>query len=219
MTVLSEATLKHYIGAGQIVVGGRESDIRGQSYSCHAAKIFLVGLAILKVIRQPWWIGQIPRGLTFIESSRANSFGSESRETVSLPSDVCAFWWQTNSLSRKGLMLINMSMVDPGYEGSLACLFVNFGRQPVDIDPGITVARLVFHRLDGGNVPFGKGAPREEYDRQLRDVALNGPTSFLSFQEFSAAFQTERDRVFESFKLDAEAHGRELQARLDKSSR
>ena len=113
-------------------------------------------------------------------------------------------------------MLINMSMVDPGYEGSLACLFVNFGRQPVDIDPGITVARLVFHRLDGGNVPFGKGAPREEYDRQLRDVALNGPTSFLSFQEFSAAFQTERDRVFESFKLDAEAHGRELQARLDK---
>ena len=38
-------------------------------------------------------------------------------------------------------MLVNMSMVDAGYEGSLACLFVNFGRQPLDIDPGMTVAR------------------------------------------------------------------------------
>jgi deoxycytidine triphosphate deaminase len=216
MTVLSESTLKSYISSGQIIVGGNETDIRGQSYSCHAAKIFPGGPGDPEKSQATILDWANPTDADVYRIQPRQLVWVRIRETVCLPPDVCAFWWQTNSLSRKGLMLVNMSMVDSGYEGSLACLFVNFGRQPVDIDPGMTVARLVFHRLDAADKPYGKGDPRDEYDRNLRGVALDGPTSFLGFQEFSAAFQAERDKVFGTFKLDAEAHVRELQAMLDK---
>src|SRR5215471_3774604 len=68
-------------------------------------------------------------------------------ESVSMPPDICAFWWQTSRLSRKGLMLVNMSMVEPGYQGPLACLFMNFGKKPVILDPDTVIAKLVFNRL------------------------------------------------------------------------
>jgi len=217
MTILSEATLKTLIAAGQIIDHGVAGDVRGQSYSCHAAKILPGGLGDTDQ-HQPAIVDWThPAGTEVYRIQPRQLVWVRIRETVKLPDDVCAFWWQTNSLSRKGLMLVNMSMVDAGYEGSLACLFVNFGRQPVDIDPKMTVARLIFHKLDATAVPYGKGSPVEEYDRQLRDVALYGPSSFLSFQEFSSAFELEKERAFEKFKAEADKHGYEFQRTLQKS--
>jgi hypothetical protein len=101
-------------------------------------------------------------------------------ERVRIPHDLVGFWWQTNGLSREGLMLINMSMVEPGYEGDLACLFVNFGRSNVIINASTIIAKMVFQDLKGALIhPYGRGVPRTDYDERLRKLAIEQPKSFL----------------------------------------
>lgn len=102
------------------------------------------------------------------------------RERVVIPDSLVGFWWQTNTLSRQGLMLVNMSMVEPGYEGDLACLFVNFGDSNVVIGANTTIAKMVFMELKGKVLqPYGKTTTREQYDKALRDLSINQPSSFL----------------------------------------
>jgi len=213
MSVLSEGAIKRFIRDGYVIAQGDEASVRGSSYSCHAARILPGGPG--EPDKQPGivdWTG--PAGPPVYRVQPRQLVWVRIREVVRLPSDVCAFWWQTNTLSRKGLMLVNMSMVDAGYEGPLACLFVNFGRQPVDIDPGMTVARLVFHRLDGQSTPYGAGAAMDAYDRELREVAMSGSSSFLSFQEFSGALQEEKAKVISDIRQSADAYGVDLKTQL-----
>jgi deoxycytidine triphosphate deaminase len=42
------------------------------------------------------------------------------KELVHLPSDLCATYGQLNRLSKKGLMILNTSIVEPGYYGPLS---------------------------------------------------------------------------------------------------
>jgi hypothetical protein len=111
-------------------------------------------------------------------------------------------------------MLVNMSMVDAGYEGSLACLFVNFGRSSVDIDPNMTIARLVFNRIDSRNAPYGRGEAPPDYERALREVALHGPSSFLSLKEFTAAFTEEKQKAIDDFITQARASSIQVQTEM-----
>lgn len=219
MTVLSDARIKALIKIGKLIVDGNDERVRGSSYSCRIEKIYPGGPGDNDQNNQPkvtnWATPSDndafrvqPRQLVWVRI----------REIVALPEDICAFWWQTNTLSRKGLMLVNMSMVDPGYNGPLACLFVNFGREPVDLDPHTTVARLVFHKLEGEAKPFGDGLALPSYDRDLRQVALHGPSSFLSLQEFSTTFQAEKLRTLKEFAEEAKNHVAVLRDELKQTS-
>jgi deoxycytidine triphosphate deaminase len=214
MSVLSEATIRTHLHSGQLILGGDPGRVRGSSYSCRAIKIFPGGLAEDDRPIEIDWSTPGPAQVFRVQPRQI--IWVRIRETVKLPDNVCAFWWQTNTLSRKGLMLVNMSMVDPGYEGALACLFVNFGREPVDLDSDMTPARLVFHRLDGAATPFGAGPGAPDYDRTLREVALAGPSSFLSLREFSFAFRQERDAVLKEFQEEAKSRTAALTAQMQK---
>jgi hypothetical protein len=115
---------------------------------------------------------------------------------VSLPNDVCAFWWQTSTLSRKGLMLVNMSMVEPGYEGPLACLFVNFGSAKVRIAPDTVIAKLVFAQLDRPtSSPFTFRTSLTKYDGEVHDGAVNGPATFLRVADMWKDLAAKREEV------------------------
>jgi hypothetical protein len=108
------------------------------------------------------------------------------RDRVVIPSSIVGFWWQTNTLSRKGLMLVNMSMVEPGYEGDLACLFVNFGKGNVLIQSETIIAKMVFIKIDGTVAqPFSGNLPTDEYDTRLNELALEQPASFLQVGELA----------------------------------
>jgi dCTP deaminase len=218
MAVLSEESIREHLQNRQIIINGNGGDVRGSSYSCHALKVIpggdsqpnpaepAVGQNVIdfSAAGAPQAYRVPPRQLVWVLI----------RERVRLPNNVCAFWWQTNSLSRKGLMLVNMSMVDAGYEGSLACLFVNFGRSSVDIDPDITIARLVFHTVDHANTPYGRGEEPQDYERTLREVALHGPSSFLSLQEFTAAFTVEKQKALDEFTTQARTNAIQVQREI-----
>lgn len=125
-------------------------------------------------------------------------------ERVRLPGDIAGFWWQTNSLSRRGLMLVNMSMVEPGYEGDLACLFVNFGKQSISISTDTVVAKMVFAEIHGRVLhPFAGRASRADYDARLRELSINQPPSFLQVGELAANVDAARQAALAEIKAAA----------------
>jgi deoxycytidine triphosphate deaminase len=102
MTVLSEVTIRECLRAGQIIAHGDERNVSGVSYSCHAAKIFPGGTGDpeeKQSILVDWTDSATasvyriqPRQLVWVRM----------RETVRLPPNICAFWWQTNTFIAQG---------------------------------------------------------------------------------------------------------------------
>lgn len=134
------------------------------------------------------------------------------RERVAIPLDLVGFWWQTNTLSRKGLMLVNMSMVEPGYEGDLACLFVNFGNARVLIDANTPVAKMVFVEVRGTVAsPFMARKTRERYDFELNELAIDQPSSFLQVGELAVDLKAQASSAL----ADINAAGTTVRAAAD----
>jgi deoxycytidine triphosphate deaminase len=174
MAVLSDGEIRRLMRAGGLIDGGDLARASECSYSFVPGAAFLPG-DLEPPIEFPGLYGQAevivrPSQMIWIRTL----------ERVRIPDDLVGFWWQTNGLSRKGLMLVNMSMVEPGYQGDLACLFVNFGRSNVIINPETIIAKMVFQDLRGRLIhPYRRTFSRGDYDHQLRELALQLPKSFL----------------------------------------
>lgn len=203
--ILSDATIQEMIGKGGLVIGGDPTRARHNSYPFRAGKVFHPGPdgEVVDWSRQdgPPDTRVLPGQMVWVRV----------RECVKLPNDLCALWWQTNTLSRNGLMLVNMSMVEPGYEGPLACLFVNFGKEPVVLYPETEVAKLVFARLDQPAAsPFTYRTSVEAYDRALRDLAVRSSPSFLQVAELTSQLKLERQSALAEIQNATEDAGRKL---------
>nr|WP_267553075.1 hypothetical protein [Rhizobium rhizogenes] len=193
MAVLSDTMIMDYIKKGLLVPQGDTSRASECSYSCLPGRAFVAGsedppIDFADVARRDG-IFVLPGQMIWIRTS----------DSVKLPNDIVAFWWQTNSLSRKGLMLVNMSMVEPGYEGDLACLFVNTGKARILLTPQTVVAKLVFSTVDGPVLkPFSYKMSRETYDAKLRELATDQPRTFLQVADLATQLQAKLVEAIES---------------------
>jgi deoxycytidine triphosphate deaminase len=198
MTVLSDATLRARIKAGELVVGGSDSQVMFCAYQFTPEKIFAPGVEGAVV---DW--KSPPADAHYVIAPGALVW-MRVKGIVKMPVDLAAFYWQTNSLSRKGLMLVNSSLVEPGYEGPLACLFANFGREPVVVHPGTTVAKLIFLRLDADAAePLRLTLSATKYDRDLKEVAVTAPASFLQVSELSKKLDRQLEEAVGTIKTAA----------------
>ena len=188
--ILSDTSIAAGLANGRFIEGGDQAFVGPCSYQFRAGKIFTGGEPVNIV---DWTVP--PANAVFVIKPGAMVW-IRMRERVSLPNNVCATWWQTNTLSKKGIMLINMSVVDPGYQGQLACLFVNFGKVSVPINPGTTVAKLLFHVIDHDVAhPFTGRTPDPLYDDDLYAVALAGPSSFLNVSQLSTELIVQKEKI------------------------
>lgn len=211
MTILSDKTIRERLKNGELVVNGNPDRAVHCAYEFVAGRIFPAGesATVVDWTRTASDTDEFlvpPGGLVWIRT----------RETVVIPTDVCGFWGQTNTLARAGLMLVNQSIVDPGYTGSLSCNFVNFGRHPIVITPQTRLAKLIFVQIDSevGNPFNGDGVPGD-YDRRLRDIALRAPSSFLRVADLKAEIESDRSSAIDSLKSGGEAQRATLIAQLD----
>jgi hypothetical protein len=68
-----------------------------------------------------------------------------SEETLRLPLDVSGYALVKTSLCNKGLLALNIGVIDPGYEGKLSSSIINFGKTERFLKTGDTFLRLTFH--------------------------------------------------------------------------
>ncbi len=190
MTVLSDAEICERIRKNELVPGGDKALAQECSYS------FLPGKAFLPGTDKPAVDFLWSPAETRVVVEPGKMVWVRTRDRVKIPTNIVGFWWQTNTLSRKGLMLVNMSMVEPGYAGDLACLFVNFGSSSVIIDAKTVVAKMVFVDMRGpAHQSFEGVKTREEYDRELAQLAINQPSSFLQVGDMMTSLKTQRDEA------------------------
>ena len=102
------------------------------------------------------------------------------RESINMPTDLCGVYAPLHRLGKQGVLLLNASIVEPGYAGPLSCFLVNFSSQPVYLAEGDPVTKITFHRLQSSPAhPVPLVISSAQYERNLTKEAHNFTRSFL----------------------------------------
>jgi deoxycytidine triphosphate deaminase len=102
------------------------------------------------------------------------------REKLNMPKDLCATYGQLNRLANMGLMILNTSIVEPGYSGPLSCVLVNFSSQKHALSPGDSIAKLNFHTVEGTpDKMYPEAFSHDAYEQLVSKNSINLPKSLL----------------------------------------
>jgi deoxycytidine triphosphate deaminase len=103
---------------------------------------------ILCLSAKPWkWFTNIVTSANCLVIEPSDTLILITKEKLNMPKDLCATYGQLNRLANKGLMILNTSIVEPGYSGPLSCVLVNFSSQKHALSPGDPIAKLTFHQI------------------------------------------------------------------------
>lgn len=98
-----------------------------------------------------------------------------SKETIKLPKNIIGHAFVKTRLSQNGIMANNIGVIDPGYDGPLSSVLVNFGKNAYGLNENDVFLRLTFSKFDEPNQnidieygPFGKN----EYEVNRRTSAI-----------------------------------------------
>ncbi|MDT8303971.1 MAG: hypothetical protein RQ760_20990 [Sedimentisphaerales bacterium] len=173
MAVLSDKTIKDKIANNELIPNGKADNATHCSYEFTAELMLRGGSNQAKEITEPG-IPVEPAQLVWIRA----------REEISVPASMVGLWIQTQTLARQGLLLLNITLIEPGYEGPLTAVLVNFGNKKVIIRPDTKIAKVVFLTLDSKADKLVEKRDSKTYDAKLLEMAANAPTSFLQLESF-----------------------------------
>jgi deoxycytidine triphosphate deaminase len=127
-----------------------------------------------------WWRALQKRPKCFVVNP-SETMIAITKEKLNMPHDLCATYGQLNRWANRGLMLLNTSVVEPGYSGPLTCVLVNFSSQRITLVPGESIAKVNFHSVQGTpDRLYANNLPSEEqYDAMASKMATNLPKSLL----------------------------------------
>lgn len=104
----------------------------------------------------------------------------KTKEKLNICNEIGAYYAPLNRMAQQGVMLLNASMIEPGYQGFLSCFLVNFSSRNIKIYPDQEIAKITFHRLDN---PIAKFNPlvitEKDYEVYLSRSASGFEHSFL----------------------------------------
>jgi len=193
MTVLSDKTIKEKIANNELVPNGNADNAMHCSYE-FTAKLMLRGDSKkAEKITEPG-IPIEPAQLVWIRA----------REEISMPAKMVGLWIQTQTLARQGLLLLNISLIEPGYKGLLSAVFVNFGNKRVIISPDTKIAKVMFLPLDREAAMLVRKWNYSNYDTKLMDMAANAPETFLQLRSFLPNIQEKAQGYIESIKNEVD---------------
>jgi len=67
-------------------------------------------------------------------------------EYIKLPNDLMAYVSGKSSWGRMGLVIATAIKIDPGFKGCITLEIINLGEIPIEINPGVPIAQLIFHK-------------------------------------------------------------------------
>jgi deoxycytidine triphosphate deaminase len=120
-----------------------------------------------------------------------------SKERIRLPLDVCAYASVKTSLCRDGILAINIGIIDPGWDGPISSLLLNFGKRMQQLRTNQVFLRLTFHPV----APPRSATLRQPIDRDAYNAEIfNKYDAWLagSFMNFKKAL----DEAKKSYALE-----------------
>ncbi len=147
------------------------NSIKNSSYKIRIGKLIEVGTGeIIDFSRKPY----------LLEPSKVVIF--QSIEKINLPEDITASYSALYSISSKGVLLINSSMIEPKYSGALSGVLLNFSSKSIAITEKTEIAKLNFYKVSGDVSGFvSETIDDNEYISRLVEKATNNyQKSFLN---------------------------------------
>lgn len=207
--MLGNVQIRQLVENNQLISGFDESCLRHCSYRLRIGKLIQPGGAILydseapQAIKLNWiqkgakWlldrlfpnnIGGTQKGFKVINSCyelRPNELILfQTKEKVHIPMNLSASYYALDSIAKQGLLLINASMVESGYEGYLSGVLLNFSSKSYLIKPDMQIAKICFYQVEGNvenkNLAESVG---DQYTEILQNKAQIYTTSFLDVEK------------------------------------
>ena len=109
-----------------------------------------------------------------------------SQEVVKLPQDILGYALVKNRLSNRGVLAINIGLIDPCYEGPLSSTLINFGSMPFVLEPGTAFLRLTFHRVQPNDRAEPLKLTHKSYlARTKKEVLATASQKFLNLNQLA----------------------------------
>jgi dUTPase len=182
MPVLSDGTIRGEIQAGRLITGG---DLTQAVHCCYefSADVLFRGAGKRPEPASPDGLTIGPAELVWVRA----------KEKIAVPADRVGVWMQTQTLSRQGLLLLNTSLIEPGYEGPLTAVFVNFGARHVVINPTTKIAKVLFLTLDQQALVTVPSGHQPDYDAAILQTSANAPGTFLQIEQMLPRLERETE--------------------------
>lgn len=111
-----------------------------------------------------------------------------SKETFKMPKNVIGFTTIKNSLSSKGILALNIGLVDPTWEGPISSVLINFGRKKTKISLSDRFLRMTFFDFESpiqDKTYHLKNSSKSEYiDGKRKDASAYFDDTFLNLKAF-----------------------------------
>jgi len=172
------------IKSGGLVDGSDDKLFRASTYDLSVGDIILDGASLWEGTRYDLPPGGMVRVV--------------SKESLHLPQTITGHVLLKNDLCSKGVLAINIGVVDPEFRGPLSSTLINFGRAPFSVEKGTAFLRVSFHRCPQSSKAKLVEYDREDYLKHVRQevLAYSGPT-FLNMDATAAKAAAS---AFDSFK-------------------
>jgi deoxycytidine triphosphate deaminase len=202
MSILSDTTLQRRIKAGELVLGGDPKYAKHCSYEFRPGRIVFGGTS---PDNRPIAVDFLAPGATTASVLPTAVVWVRTLERVKIPPNMVGLWVQTNSLSRQGLLLLNTTLVEPGYEGFLTAHLVNLGTQPAILGSETIISKVLFFQLDADASSLVDGGAFGNYDAFVDGLALRSSASFLRIAELVPELRVKIDDFHHQAQKKAEA--------------
>ena len=116
------------------------------------------------------------------------------KEVMNIPEDICAYYHPLQRLAAQGLLLINASIIEPGYRGPLSCFLVNFSSQDVVIAAEQEIAKITFHKLNAAPTSL------KAMEKRTADYEIGLSQSARIFEKSFLGIKSIQNRAAESAK-------------------
>ena len=116
-----------------------------------------------------------------------------SLERVELPSNICGTVLIKTSLSDRGVLALNIGIIDPSYKGKISSYLVNFSDDNQPINFGDQFLRVTFVKIDGKSEfdrPF-EISDENYWSRNQHSMVTGFSDTFLNYEKIMKDFVDE----------------------------
>lgn len=197
--MLGNTNIRNLVRQSNLIENFDEECLRNSSYRLRVGKLIKPGgtsvLDFEEQVESKGWVGKFWKKIAeSIPSDKAKKefrivndryelnpnelIIFQTREKIKIPLNVSATYAALDSVAKQGVLLINASMVEPGYEGFLSGVLLNFSSRSFFIRPNMEIVKICFNEVTGG--VEGKLQERiDDYTGQLQIKAQNYTQTFL----------------------------------------